>query len=413
MLHVTARAQPHPYFTPLTPLPPSPPAAPTTIMGETGFVSGMAYHLMGPGFCKVDSETTYLYCSEDTGTVLRSTRKDTSRLTSKSAKSPPPARRPPPPRVTAKQSRGASTVLTGSTLAEQFRIFSPDLALGTPLMAGSSVILYSRQTSKFCRMEAPTAAKVFIRCDQSSHLAAAVLVYTGSGFTHQDVDLVFPGVGKPICLAPTGSEYQHPFWLVSTARVNLTANAVYALSSFNPGFCRINTVSSYMTCPPNKTLAAAERFAVMAYNSNSTTVHTGQHFTLMSLLTKQYCTVMPIPYTEIPVTISSTKGRSLLQRSPPAKPAGKAPPPKASGVTTSTLTPSTSQPMLMGIICNAQAAVATPLVYTGYGFEFNTQSFTDAFPVPLYVGTSRRIFEFDPGECRAWQWCPSLCLGVP
>jgi hypothetical protein len=59
------------------------------------------------------------------------------------------------------------------------------MVLGKTLQPGDDVIVMSRRTGKFCRMEAPTAKKIFVKCDQHSPLGAAVMSFTGTSFTHQ------------------------------------------------------------------------------------------------------------------------------------------------------------------------------------------------------------------------------------
>ncbi len=75
---------------------------------------------------------------------------------------------------------------TGASLNEQFVIFGANLVAGLPLGPGSSVLLKSAHTGKFCRV-AVTGTRPQLTCDVEPSNAAGIatpLTYTGSGLSH-------------------------------------------------------------------------------------------------------------------------------------------------------------------------------------------------------------------------------------
>jgi hypothetical protein len=72
---------------------------------------------------------------------------------------------------------------TGASLNEQFAVFSANLVAGLPLGPGSSVLLKSAYTGRFCRV-AFTAARPQLTCDvepPSAAGAATPLALTAAG----------------------------------------------------------------------------------------------------------------------------------------------------------------------------------------------------------------------------------------
>jgi hypothetical protein len=90
--------------------------------------------------------------------------------------------------------------------AEQFAVFptSSSLTSGQPLLPGSSILIKSIKTGKFCRVVL-VGDKQQILCDVDDPSAASTMAYTGTGFSYQGQGFANYGSSQPLQLGAPGS----------------------------------------------------------------------------------------------------------------------------------------------------------------------------------------------------------------
>jgi hypothetical protein len=182
-----------------TATPPSPPAGPYLL-------SGVTYTLAAgnTSSCRVDSSSSYMYCT---------------------------------------------SVLDGSTLPEQFKPCLPNMTVGVPIQVGDQLILKSRSTGKYCRLDADDSNVPRLKCDTALYLAATSFMYDGNGLTYQSKTLA--GVADDMATMLAGAE--------NTTAIAFNPVTVANGTSLNimvpPGsFCRVDNTTAFMTCAPSATM---------------------------------------------------------------------------------------------------------------------------------------------------------------
>ncbi len=82
------------------------------------------------------------------------------------------------------------------------------LGVGSPILAGSKVLVKSVATGKYCRVvSAGNPPKQQILCDVDAGQATP-MDYTGTGFAYQDQPFTNPGGGQPLYLGGPGTPSQ-------------------------------------------------------------------------------------------------------------------------------------------------------------------------------------------------------------
>jgi hypothetical protein len=90
----------------------------------------------------------------------------------------------------------------GSTVPEQFYAYhSASTSDTTPIEAGDTTILRSKQTGLYCQTAAiPSTNQQGVLCDVATPASATVLTYTGSGLSYNGVPLSTTGPSQTLVL---------------------------------------------------------------------------------------------------------------------------------------------------------------------------------------------------------------------
>jgi hypothetical protein len=83
--------------------------------------------------------------------------------------------------------------------AEQFAVFpaSKNMSAGQALQPGTSILIKSVNTGKFCRVVAVGSAQQIL-CDVEDASGASVMGYTGFGFSYQGQGFANSGSSQPL-----------------------------------------------------------------------------------------------------------------------------------------------------------------------------------------------------------------------
>lgn len=225
------------------------PAVPIGAIPDPGALSGMAYYIQHPGGnCRLDSETSYVYCPNNTN---------------------------------------------GRSAAEVFRIFCTSLQTGITIGSGHPVYLRSHMTHKFCRLDSSGRTKALLRCDAVSALAATPFEYSGNTLTYMGKTFLVNGTKEPVCLSSQPST--SPTWSFVLSKARLFSGMTYALLSV-PGDagCQVNGTASNMICDGSYGSNVPERFQVFCNSPSdlSSNMTTGDTFIMKSLKTGMFCQAM-------------------------------------------------------------------------------------------------------------------------
>jgi hypothetical protein len=205
------------------PPPPPPPSTLNTTNGTTNttttasppagpyLLSGVTYTLAAgnASSCRVDSSSSYMYCT---------------------------------------------SVLDGSTLPEQFKPCLPNMTVGVPILVGDQLILKSRSTGKYCRLDADDSNIPRVKCDTALYLAATSFVYDGNGLTYQSKSL--SGMADDMATMLAGA----PNSTVIAFNPVTIANGTSLNIMVPPGsFCRVDNTTAFMYCAPSTTMGRCAR----------------------------------------------------------------------------------------------------------------------------------------------------------
>jgi hypothetical protein len=230
----------------------------------------------------------------------------------------------------------------GTTLPERFVPSRPDGGQ-TPIQPGEPVLLRSEQTGLYCLVVA-AGSRSQVQCDQPSPASATPLTYTGTGVSYNGRPFINPGSGAAVYFgnlgeAPAAAQFRPAL----SSGPALVSGGVFNLDA--GGVCRVDNTTSYVYCADAGSTSGKspnEQFAVFhSLSMPGTVIAPGTYTLIKSVLTGAYCRAVAAPGT----------GKTQIK-------------------------------------CDlSDAAQATPFVYTGTGFTYQSLPLTNpGSSQPLYLG---------------------------